>query len=147
MRPRSLPRLLAIALAVLGAAAGSIAADEPGFKVIVNPGNPVAAADRDFIRAAYLKKASEWGNHEVVHPIDLASRFPARTRFIERVLRKTPSQLRTYWNQQIFTGKSVPPPEAESVADAVAYVVATKGAIAYIPADANPGAAKVIGIR
>jgi len=147
MRPPTLLQLLVIAVAAIGVPDGSIAADPPAFMIIVNPQNPVGAADRDFIRDAYLKKASEWGNHEVVHPIDLASRFPARARFVERVIRKTPSQLRTYWHQQIYTGKSVPPPEFDSVADAIAYVVATKGAVAYIPADANPGAAKVIGIR
>jgi len=147
MRPRTRPRLLALALVALGAASTPIAADEPGFKIIVNPSNPVAAADREFVRDAYLRKASEWGNHQVVHPIDLSARFPVRVRFAERVIRKTPSQLRTYWSQQIFSGKGVPPPEVQSISDAVAYVVATKGAIAYIPADADPGTAKVIGIR
>ena len=63
------------------------------------------------------------------------------------MIRKTPSQLRTYWNQQIFSGKGVPPPEADSVASAIQYVLANKGAIAYIPADADAGKAKVIGIR
>jgi len=146
MRPPSLSRLVLLALAALGASK-PIAAEPPDFKVIVNPNNPISAADREFVRDAYLKKASEWANHQVVHPIDLSARFPVRARFAERVIRKTPSQLRTYWNQQVFTGKNNPPPEVASVADAVAYVVATKGAIAYIPVDANPGAAKVIGIR
>jgi hypothetical protein len=52
-----------------------------------------------------------------------------------------------YWNQQIFSGKGVPPPEADSTAAAVAYVLANPGAIAYLPADADPGRVKVIEVR
>jgi ABC-type phosphate transport system substrate-binding protein len=146
-RRRSIGRLLAFAMIVLGLANTSIAGDDGGFKVIVNPELPVDAADRDLLRDVYLKKTTEWGNGDTAHPVDLASKFPARDRFTEHVIRKTPAQLRTYWNQQIFSGKGVPPPEADSVADAVAYVVATKGAVGYIPADADPGRAKVIRLK
>jgi len=144
---RGILRLLMFAMVAVGLASASIAADEHGFKVIVNPDMPVDAADRDFLRDAYLKKATVWSNGETVHPIDLASRFAARDGFTARVIRKTPSQIRTYWNQQIFSGKGVPPPEADSIADALAYVLATKGAVAYIPAEADPGRAKVIWIK
>ena len=62
-------------------------------------------------------------------------------------MRKTPAQLKSYWNQQIFSGKGVPPPEADSPAAAVAYVLANPGAIAYVPADTDPGRTRVIGVR
>jgi ABC-type phosphate transport system substrate-binding protein len=141
-------RLVILALVVLGLASASRAGSEGGeFKVIVNPDNPVDSVSRDFLRDAYLGKASEWGNGDTVHPIDLTERFAAREKFTEEVIRKTPAQLRTYWNQQIFSGKGVPPPEGDSVADVIDYVVSTPGAVGYLPADADPGKAKVIGIR
>ena len=131
---------------VLGLTSASIAADET-FKVIVNPQNTVEEVDRDFLRDAYLKKATEWSGGTAVRPIDLSSKFNVRDSFVERVLRKTPSQLKKYWNQQIFSGKGVPPPEAGSTADVIEYVMANKGAVGYLPANADPGKARVIKVR
>ena len=130
----------------LRAAADPIAATD-GYKVVVNPGNPITAVDRSFLREAYLRRASDWTTGEPIRPIDLATRFAVRERFAADVLRKTPAQLKRYWNQQIFSGKGVPPPEAESPAAAVAYVLGNPGAIAYVPLDADTGRAKIIGVR
>ena len=131
---------------VIGLGRTSVA-DPPGFKVIVNPDRGIETIDRDFLRDAYLKKVNEWDDGDAIHPIDLPPSDRSRAEFTAQVLRKTPSQLRAYWNQQIFSGKGLPPPEAASVADVIAYVLANKGAIGYIPADAAPGKAVVIGIR
>jgi ABC-type phosphate transport system substrate-binding protein len=144
--PRIIIRLLAFALLIAGVASTSVA-DDGGYKVIVNPDNPASSVDRDFLRDVYLKKATEWSDGETTYPIDLASKFPERDRFTDQVIRKTAAQLRTYWNQQIFSGKGVPPPEADSVPEVIEFVLANKGAVGYIPADADPGRAKVIRIR
>ena len=142
MRPL---RVLMLVLLSLGLASTSIAAEE-GFKLIVNPDNGVDAVDRDFVRDAFLKKATEWRGGTTLHPIDLSSKQAARDKFRDRVLRKTPSQLKRYWSQQIFLGKGVPPPEA-TPDEVIEYVLANKGAIGYLPASADPGKAKVIRIR
>jgi ABC-type phosphate transport system substrate-binding protein len=139
--------ILALALVVIGIASTSVAGDDAGFKVIVHPDNTVDSVDRDFLRDVYLKKATEWGNGETVHPLDLAESFPARDKFTARVIRKTPAQLRAYWNQQIFSGKGVPPPESDSIRGVIAYVLSHRGAVGYIPADADPGKAKVIKVH
>jgi ABC-type phosphate transport system substrate-binding protein len=136
-----------VAIALMGLAGAPVAGDDPGFKLIVNPSNPVDSVARDFLRDAYLKKATEWNDGEVIRPIDLAPKFPERDRFTEQVIRKTPAQLRTYWNQQIFSGKGVPPEEADALPEAIGYVLKHRGAVAYIPRDADPGGAKVIRIR
>lgn len=140
----AIPRLLILAGIVLGLTR-VVAASGPQFMVIVHPDNPSDGVSRDFLRDAYLKKATTW-HGETIRPIDLSSKFPEREHFIRQVIRKTPAQLRSYWNQQVFSGKGVPPPEAASVADVVAYVVANPGAVGYIPVDADPGRAKVIRI-
>jgi len=131
----------------LGLVLASAATSEE-YKIIVHPGNPIIAIDRQFLRDAFLRKAADWsGGGELVRPIDLLAGSAVRGRFVRDVLKKTPSQLRSYWNQQIFSGKGVPPPEADSTAAAVAYVLANSGAIGYLPADADPAGAKVVGIR
>jgi ABC-type phosphate transport system substrate-binding protein len=141
---RYVPLLLALVVMSPGHASTATTGD---FKVIANPEVSGDAVDRDFLRDAYLKKSNEWGNGEAIHPIDLASKFRERDRFTEQVIRKTPAQLRTYWNQQIFSGKGVPPPEADAVDDVIDYVVSTKGAIGYVPLDVDAGKAKVLKLR
>lgn len=140
-------RIVVAAVAVWLAIAVAAAAGTDDYKIIVHPDNPVTAVDRQFLRDAFLRKSSEWDGGETIRPIDLASRFRVRERFAQDVLRKTPSQLKSYWSQQIFSGKGVPPPEADSTDAVVAYVLSHRGAVAYLPLDADPGAAKVIKVR
>lgn len=145
-RPRVFFVLLPLLVLGLGGT-GVSSAGEDGFEVIVNPETSATEVDRDFLRDAYLKKVVEWDDGQAVHPIDLSDKFPARERFTRDVLHKTPSQLRTYWNEQIFSGKGVPPPEADSTAQVIDYVVANRGAVGYLPAGTDPGRAKVVEIK
>jgi ABC-type phosphate transport system substrate-binding protein len=144
--PRLMLRAFVLAIVWLGAARAP-QADDGAFVVIVNPETRTDAIDRDFLRGAYLKKIVEWGEGEAIHPVDLPTRYPARDAFTEQVIRKTPAQLRAYWNQQIFSGKGTPPPEVSSPQDAIAYVIGTPGAIGYIPANVDPGRAKVVRVK
>src|SRR5688572_28954112 len=135
------------AVALAAASAGDPVAAPDDYKVVVNPRNPITAIDRAFLREAYLRRATGWTGGEPIRPIDLATRFAVRERFVIDVLKKTPAQLKRYWNQQIFSGKGMPPPEAESPAAAIAYVLGNAGAVAYLPLDAGTGRAKVIGVK
>jgi hypothetical protein len=136
-----------VVVALAGATARDPVAAPDEYKIVVNPRNPITAVDRAFLREAYLRRTTDWTSGEPLRPIDLATRFAVRERFAIDVLRKTPSQLKRYWNQQIFSGKGVPPPEAESPAAAVAYVLGNPGAVAYVPLDADTGRAKVIEVK
>ena len=126
-------------------AAGDVRADE--LKVIVNPANPVSEVSRGFLREAFLKKSTQWSRGETIRPIDLARKYPIRDRFTRDVVRKTPAQLKSYWSQQIFSGKGVPPPEADTTTSVIAYVLANKGAVGYVPADADTRGAKVVKVK
>jgi hypothetical protein len=147
MRAARGPCLLLVTLVVWLGVLGAPRADGEAYKVIVHPSNPVTAVERAFVRDTFLKKATSWGHGPGLRPIDLGGAAPIRTRFSKEVLRKTRAQLRSYWNQQIFSGKGVPPPEATSVASAIAYVLDNPGAIAYVPADADVGRARVIRLE
>ena len=86
----------------------------PAYQIIVHPANRIEAVDREFLSNAYLKKVATWRNDLTIRPVQLSRRFPQRDQFTREVLRKSPSQLRSYWNRQIFSGKGVPPLELES---------------------------------
>lgn len=143
-------RIHALILGLVTAATLAVAAASPdphAFKVIVHPDNPAQTVSRDVLRNAYLGKGATWPRDLVVKPIGLSSKFAAREQFSRSVLKKTPAQLKNYWTQQIFSGKGVPPPEAGSTSDVIEYVLAHPGAVGYLPADVDPGKAKVIAVE
>ena len=104
-RRRSMFLILVLALTLAPGRASR--ADEGSFLVIVHPDSPVSSIDRDFLRRAYLKKVRDWDHGPTIRPIDLP-RGAVRDRFTREVLKKSPSQLKNYWTQQIFSGKGVP---------------------------------------
>jgi ABC-type phosphate transport system substrate-binding protein len=122
-------------------------ADTVKLKVIAHPDNPVTSVSRAFLRDAFLKKSTEWGSGEAILPVDLSWRFVERRVFTEQYLQKTPAQVKSYWNQQIFSGKGVPPPEADAPSAVIAYVLANPGAIGYIPANVDPAGAKLLSVE
>jgi ABC-type phosphate transport system substrate-binding protein len=137
---------LVIALALLAAGlglAGRARADDGDFQIIVHPDNPATSLDRGFLRDVYLKKATSWRSGAVARPIDLPAGH-VRDRYTKTVLRKTRAQLRSYWNQQIFSGKGVPPPAADSPDAVIAFVRSHPGAVGYVPAGADVAGTKVV---
>jgi ABC-type phosphate transport system substrate-binding protein len=142
---RRIAVLLALTLVCVARPRTTTAAADT-FIVIVHPDSPVRSVDREFLRRAYLKKATEWSGGAAVRPIDLRTGHATRVRFTRDVLKKTPSQLRSYWNQQVFSGKGVPPPQASPEA-VIEYVLANPGGVGYLPADMDPGGAKIIALE
>jgi hypothetical protein len=117
------------------------------YRVIVHPSNPVRALSREFLRDVYLKKRTSWWDGESIRPAGLSPRFAARRRFASEVLKKTPAQLRAYWNQQIFSGKGVPPPEFDFHDAVIAYVHRHRGAIAFVPASVDAPGVAVVSVK
>jgi ABC-type phosphate transport system substrate-binding protein len=148
---RSTLRLI-LATSALLALGGLTAADTfsrpgPAYQIIVNPANQIESVDRNFLSNVYLKKVATWRNDWTVRPVQLSKRFPLRDQFTREILKKSPSQLRSYWNRQIFSGKAVPPPDLESQEEVISYVLANKGAIGYVAAGVNLRGAKAVRLK
>jgi hypothetical protein len=123
------------------------AAPPPTYVVIVNPVNEVATVERGFLEDAFLKKTTRWPNDEVIRPADLASSSPVRRKFTEDVLKRSVEAVKGYWQQRIFSGRDVPPPEFDKDDDAIKYVLKYEGAVAYVSASANLNGSKVVTVR
>jgi hypothetical protein len=144
------PRLFlnSLCAVVLGCALGSFAsADAPAYRVIVNPKNPYAAVERRFLAQAFLKKATQWFDGELIRPVDLSADAVARRHFTEDVLERSVSAVKSYWQQVIFSGRGVPPPELESDEAVIRYVLRYPGAVGYVSAAADVHAVKVLLIK
>lgn len=136
---------LALSLA-LTAFVASVAAEQPDpalvYRIIVHPDNPITSVDRQFLADAFLKKVTRWPDERVMHPVDLLPSSAARSRFSQDVLRRSVAAIKAYWQQRIFSGRGVPPPELGADEQVVAYVLKHDGAVGYVS-----GAAELEGVK
>ena len=142
------PDLAVLLLLSAGVAAEPLEAPSPrAFRVIVHPTNPISSVQRSFVADVFLQKVTRWSNGELIKPADLSRASPIRRRFTEEVLGRSLLAVRSYWQQQIFSGRDFPPPELDSDAAAVSFVLKYPGAISYIAANTDPGGAKILTVK
>ncbi len=130
--------------AALVALALPAAAEE--FKVIVNPSNAVGSLSKDEATALFLKKVTHWSDGKVVHVVEPAP-GNVRDAFYRNVAGKSPSAIKAYWNQLIFSGREVPPVSKTSDEDVVAFVRANPGALGYVSAGADAHGVKTVDLK
>jgi ABC-type phosphate transport system substrate-binding protein len=136
--------LVAIAMMCL---AGPAAAQQGRFVVVVNQANPVSSLTRVEVSNLFLRKATRWADGGAVHPVDLPTSSPVRAAFSRDIHGRTVASISAYWQQQIFSGRDVPPSERASEAEVVAYVRNDPGAIGYVAAGPPQPGLKVIEVR
>jgi hypothetical protein len=79
--------------------------------------------------------------------VDLDQSSPVRRQFTDEVLRRPVEAIRRYWQQRIFAGRGVPPPEMESDEDVISLVRREEGAVGYISASVPLTGVKVLTVR
>lgn len=156
-RPSRLGRLLGSALsgamvgallAALALFAGVASAQETKVVVVVNAANAATSMHKDEIARLYLKKTRLWPSGTVVEPVDQREEAPVRRTFARDIVGKSRAALQGYWQQQLFTGKGVPPVVKGSDAEVLAFVAANPGAIGYVSAGTTlPGGVKVLQVQ
>ena len=119
----------------------------PGYRIIVHPSNSASSLDRRFVEDVFLKKITRWPDGQVVRPVDLEASSGVRRRFTEEVLRRPMAAVRAYWQQRIFSGRDVPPPELAKDEEIIRYVMKYPGAIGYVSAEAALDGLRVIATR
>lgn len=116
------------------------------YRVVVNERNPIESVHREFLARAFLRKTREWPDGSLIRPVDLRASSPERQAFSAAVLLRSVGAVRRYWQQAIFSGIKVPPPELVSSEDALLYVQRYRGAVAYISTGIEPTGVKVISL-
>lgn len=148
-------RVLLVALSLFAVAAGIVLvawsahamAARPSFLVICHPDSITTTVERSFLRDVFLKKVSSWPTGQRVYPIDLAPNSPTRRLFSETVLNRPVEAVRSYWQQHIFSGRDLPPPEVDSESEVIRYVHEHAGAVGYLSADSSAAGVKVLTVR
>lgn len=120
--------------------AGGRTAWAQDYVVVVNAANPAASVSRSEAANLFLKKAARWSHGAAAQPVDLQKSSAVRDAFSRAVLGKPASAIVSFWQQQIFSGRDVPPPEKASDAEVLAHVRANPGAVGYVSAGTDLGA-------
>jgi ABC-type phosphate transport system substrate-binding protein len=127
--------------------ADATASAEPDLLVVINEANPISALSRDDLCDLFLKKSSYWTDGTLVLPVDQVEGAAVRDSFNREILRKSSSAVRAYWQQRIFSGRDVPPPEKDDDAAVLAFVRRNRGAIGYVSLRAPTTGVKAVRVR
>ena len=123
--------VMACALAAAGAAQAEMV-------VVVNAKHPAASMTPEQVANVYLGKDASFA------PVDLPESSPMRGEFYQKVAGKDAAQVKAIWARLIFTGKTQPPKEVGSSADAVKQVAGNDKGIAYVEKSAVDGSVKAV---
>ena len=116
-----------------------------GYKVVANPSVSVSSISREELSRIFLKKTTKFHDGHAASPVDLLTSSPVRDNFSRDVHGKPTSAVEAYWQQQVFSGREVPPPEKNEGA-ALDFVRSNSNGIAYVSSAADAGGLRVINV-
>jgi len=124
------------ALALLACAAvppARAVAQEFGFVVIVNEANPVTSLSLQQLADIFMRRTTRWpGGYGDVHPVDQPAVAALRDVFSRAVHGRPAAAVASYWGQQLFSGRAVPPPQRPNDRAVIAFVRSDAGGIGYV---------------
>lgn len=146
-RTRMIVALVGLGLSASAAGAQGNGASDGPYKVVVNTANPVARLSRSEVSRLFLKKVTAWPDATPVALVEQRASAPVRETFTKDVHGRQVASVTTYWQQMIFSGRAVPPPEKASDAEVVAFVSENRAGIGYVSADVTlPAKVKVLSL-
>lgn len=122
-------------------------AEAQAFKVIAHESVAETELPKDVVAKLFLKQVTKFPSGAAAKPVDLVKTSPVRAEFSTAILGRPVSAVETYWQQQIFAGKEVPPAAKASDDEVIALVRSTPGAIGYVSAGAAVSGVKVIAVK
>lgn len=112
--------------------------------VITNKAMPVSNLSQEEVYRIYLGKSKFLSNGSKVIPVDQRVGSPARNKFYSDVIKKSDTEMKSYWARVIFTGQGNPPIQ-ESDDNAVKELVSKNpNCIGYIDRSAVDNSVKVV---
>ncbi|MBT9523028.1 MAG: hypothetical protein IV101_19300 [Dechloromonas sp.] len=95
------------------------------------------------LQRLYTGRVVSIGEHPAI-PINYPVGHPLRERFLATIMGQSEEQYTGYWLVRRYVGKGAPPLVLPDVDAVVAYVLATPGAVGYVPLSKAPPGGNVI---
>jgi ABC-type phosphate transport system substrate-binding protein len=131
MTNRIMKQIRTLTIVAIALSAATLA-QAGSFKIIANSSVRASSVSKKTASDMFMKRAGKWDDGSTVVPVDQADVTSVRDDFSRAIHGKPTAAVKSYWNQQIFSGREVPPVEKGSDADVLAFVRSTPGAIGYI---------------
>ncbi|MDJ0766761.1 MAG: hypothetical protein QNJ97_27560 [Myxococcota bacterium] len=138
MLRRNILNICAVAVLLIGIPS-ILSAQLTPYWVVVNQANPVSSMSKDELSRIFLKRTVRWENGELVVAVDLPEDSETRIAFTEAIHGRSVRRVKAYWQQQIFSGRAVPPTELSSDEQVLAFVSSNETAIGYVSGEAFIG--------
>lgn len=100
--------------------------------VVTSANSPIAGLTRNQVRNIFLGRTATLPDGQTATPIDQPETSPLRNTFYLEVTNRTASEAKAYWARLAFTGRGMPPLEAENSDDVKKKLNSIPGAIGYI---------------
>ncbi len=100
--------------------------------VITNPQLPVTSMSREEIYRIYLGKTKFLPSGAKITPVDQRPGASARSQFYANVIRKSETEMKSYWSRVIFTGQGQPPLQEADDQAVKDYVAKNPSALGYV---------------
>ena len=134
-------------LALLLATTVSFAAHAASWKLVANNSVSTTTLSKKQVADLFLKKTAKWDSGAAVVPVDQVDASTAREAFSKAVHGKSAAAVKSYWNQQIFSGRDVPPVEKRTDNEVLSFVRSTPGAIGYVSDGTPTDGVRVIAVN
>jgi ABC-type phosphate transport system substrate-binding protein len=144
-KPTSLSVAVAMALAVLSPPPRVAA--EGGYRIVVNPSNPLTVVDRADLARVFMKMVTSWPNGTPATAIDQPRTAAVRAAFSRDVHKMDVDAVAARWAALVYSGREVPPAVKASDEEVVDFVRHNPGAVGYVSADAPTDGVKVLSLR
>src|SRR5687767_13864465 len=108
------------------------AADSPSIVVIVNPQSGVDKLSKDEVIDIFLGRYRKLPGGRVALPIDVSEASSERSRFYQMLVKKSSSEMSSYWARLVFSGQTSPPFQVPDAKTAIELVQSSPNAIAYV---------------
>lgn len=136
-----------VAIAALASRALPAVAQEGAYVVIVNEGNSLAAISRQQLSDIFMKRLVEWPNGGgAAHPVDQPAVAAVRDAFSRAVHGKPAAAVASWWGQQMFSGRTTPPPQRPNDRGVVTFVQGDASAVGYVSVGSAPPYVKVLRV-
>lgn len=101
------------------------------FAIVINRGNTAEISKQD-IAKLFLGKSKKFSDGARAIAINLPNDSPAKIKFDEQFLGKSPSQMTSYWASVIFSGRAIPITTADNEIEVIEIVSRNPDAIGYV---------------
>ncbi len=122
------------------------AQDSSTYVVIVHPDNPAKSVSKKKVSRLLLKELGKWEGGLSAQPVDLDSKSDVRQAFSRDVHGRSVNSIKNFWQRQIFSGGTVPPPEVATDSAVITHVKSNPGGIGYVSAKARLDGVKVLDL-